>query len=162
MTDQTNDKPDDVKASEATSPAESKPAAKSKPRPKPKDAAKSGSEPRKVPDARSHPNAVPTRDEQHAKDHGGKPATKPAKTEGRQIELGDRVKLHTHNPIEQSNENLAYVIGFNAKTGYPNLRVEATTPALMTPREFGNVPQNKADDPTGPYWTWPDGAGAAK
>jgi hypothetical protein len=139
-----------------------KPKTASKPRtPKAPRAAKTDD--RKVMPGRMVKNVRLTIDEEHAAKHGGKPFHKPAKTVGRQLELHDRVKIHTPNPIDGHPESFGYVIGFNERTGNPNIRIEALTPALATvPRDFGNVPQNKPEEPNGAYWVFPDGAGVGK
>lgn len=103
-----------------------------------------------------------TADQQHAVENKGAPLNKPAKTEGRQIELGDRVILHTPNPIGGQLDNPAFVIGFNSDTGRPNLRLELTDGAAARPVEFGGVAQNQGDNPTDPYWRFPEEFAAKK
>ena len=114
---------------------------------------------RKTPLERQPAFSQLTADQQHAVKHGGKPLNKPAKTEGRKIELGDRVLLHTANPIGGQTTNAAFVIGFNPNNGQPNLRLELADGARSRPLEFGGVPQNKAQEERGPFWTWPKAAG---
>lgn len=97
-----------------------------------------------------------TADQRHAVENGGKPLNKAMKTEGRQIELGDRVMLHTPNPIGGQLDTPAFVIGFNSENGRPNLRLELTDGAASRPVEFGAVPQNQADDERSPFWRWPE------
>lgn len=103
-----------------------------------------------------------TADQQHAVENGGKPLNKPMKTEGRQIELGDRVILHTPNPIGGQLDNAAHVIGFNSDTGRPNLRLELLDGGAARPVEFGGVAQNQGDNPSDPFWRWPEEFAAKK
>jgi hypothetical protein len=103
-----------------------------------------------------------TADQRHAVENKGKPLNKPMKTEGRQIELGDRVILHTPNPIGGQLDNAAHVIGFNSDTGRPNLRLELLDGGAARPVEFGGVAQNQGDNPADPYWRWPEEFAAKK
>ncbi len=97
-----------------------------------------------------------TADQQHAVENGGKPLNKAMKSEGKQIELGDRVILHTPNPIGGQLDNPAHVIGFNPDNGRPNLRLELTDGGAARPVEFGGVAQNAGDTVNDPYWRWPE------
>lgn len=110
---------------------------------------------RKTPQDRQVETANLTVD-QRAAATDGKPKNEPAKTEGQQIEMGDRVMLHTATPIGGQTVNPAHVIGFNAITGRPNLRVEHLDGAVGRPLEFGGVPQDEAQEERGPFWTWPE------
>ncbi len=110
---------------------------------------------RKTPLERQTGFAALTADQQHAVENKGKPLNKAAKTEGGQIELGDRVMLHTATPYGGQTVNPAHVIGFNANTGNPNLRMELVDGGRALPQEFGNVPQNAAQEERGNFWRWP-------
>lgn len=110
---------------------------------------------RKTPLERQTGFATLTADQQHAVDNGGEPRNKAAKTEGQQIELGDRVMLVTATPIGGQTVNPAHVIGFNPNTGLPNLRLELTDGARSGNLEYGGVPQNAAQEERGNYWKWP-------
>lgn len=110
---------------------------------------------RKTPLERQTGFAQMTADQRHAVENGGKPMNEPAKTEGEQIELGDRVMLVTATPIGGQTVNPAHVIGFNSDTGLPNLRLELIDGGAQRPQEFGGVPQNEAREERGPYWKWP-------
>lgn len=107
------------------------------------------------------PDAMMTADQRHAVENKGKPLNKAAKTEDGQIELGDRVMLHTATPIGGQTINPAFVIGFTDQ-GLPNLRLELLDGAMSRPMEFGGVPQNTAREERGPFWTWPHGKRGAK
>lgn len=111
---------------------------------------------RKTPLERQTGFATLTADQQHAVDNGGKPLNKAAKTEGQQIELGDRVMLVTATPIGGQTINPAHVIGFNPNTGLPNLRLELTDGGRSGNLEYGGVPQNAAQEERGNYWKWPE------
>ena len=97
-----------------------------------------------------------TADQQHAVENKGKPLNKAAKTEGRQIELGDRVMITTATPIGGQTVNEAHVIGFNATSGNPNLRLALSDGGRSRATEFGNVPQNAAHEERGPFWQFPE------
>lgn len=103
-----------------------------------------------------------TADQRHAVENGGKPLNKAAKTEGDQIELGDRVILHTATPIGGQLDHEAHVIGFNSDTGLPNLRLALSDGAAARRQEFGGVPQNEPREERGPYWKWPADFAAKK
>lgn len=107
------------------------------------------------------PDGAMTADQRHAVENKGKPLNKPAKTEDGQIELGDRVMLHTATPIGGQTVNPAFVIGFNDR-GQANLRLELTDGGRSRAQEFGGVPQNEAQEERGPFWTWPNGKRGAK
>lgn len=116
---------------------------------------KSGKPQRKSPLERQPGFDQMTADQRHAVEHKGAPLNKAAKTEGDQLELGDRVMLVTATPIGGQTVNPAFVIGFNSETGLPNLRLELIDGAASRPQEFGGVPQNEPREERGPCWKWP-------
>lgn len=111
---------------------------------------------KKLPLERQTDFANITADQQHAVENKGKPLNKAAKTEGRQIELGDRVMITTATPIGGQTVNEAHVIGFNATSGNPNLRLALSDGGRSRATEFGNVPQNAAQEERGPFWQFPE------
>jgi len=122
--------------------------------------AKSGTD-RKTPLERQTNFATLTADQRNAAENKGKPLHKPAKTEGQQIELGDRVIVTTATPIGGQTDNAFHVIGFNPQ-GLPNLRMELLDGGMGRPIEFGGVPQGAPREERGPYWRWPEEFAAKK
>ncbi len=116
--------------------------------------AKSGTD-RKTPLERQTNFATLTADQQHAAENNGKPLHKAAKTEGKQIEMGDRVIVTTATPIGGQTDNAFHVIGFNPQ-GLPNLRMELLDGGRQRPIELGGVPQGAPREERGPYWRWPE------
>lgn len=114
-----------------------------------------GGKDRKTPLERQTNFSTLTADQQHAAENRGKPLHKPAKSEGKQIELGDRVIVTTATPIGGQTDNAFHVIGFNPQ-GLPNLRMELLDGGRSRPIEFGGVPQGAPNEERGPFWRWPE------
>jgi len=104
-----------------------------------------------VPQDRRPETSFVTSDERNAAENGEplhEPADKGAK-------IGQRVMLHTANPIGGQTVNPGFIVGFNAVNGKAAIRLELTDGARAKPVDFGGVPKDAADEERGAFYTLP-------